>query len=168
MKAQHVTLVGFIAIVLGATSAMGAETPKGRPCQPDIQKFCKDIKVGGGRIRDCLKSHASELSAGCKQMMDSNQGIFSQQAAGGGARQRRAQGVLEACKTDLEKHCKGVQPGGGRLRVCLEKHQSELTDACKKTVSALPPESKPGAVGTPAAAAKESAKAATAAPAKKK
>ena len=165
MKAQRVTLVGLIAIVLGASGAMGAEAPKGRPCQADIQKLCKDIKVGGGRVRDCLKSHASELSPGCKQMMDSNQGIFAQDGAGGGARQRRAQGVLEACKADLDKHCKGIQPGGGRLRACLEKHSSELSDACKKSVSALPPEKKPAApAGTPAAAAKEPAKT----PAKKK
>lgn len=35
-------------------------------CRPDIEKFCKDLQPGGGRIASCLRDHANELSAGCK------------------------------------------------------------------------------------------------------
>jgi hypothetical protein len=27
-----------------------------RPCADDVSKFCKDVKLGGGRIANCLKS----------------------------------------------------------------------------------------------------------------
>jgi Golgi apparatus protein 1 len=141
-------VLGLCAIALGATAARGAEPPKGRPCQPDIQKLCKDVKVGQGRIRDCLAGHAAELSPGCKKMLDSKEGIFAAEGKSGGGRH---QGVLEACKTDLDKHCKGIEPGGGRLRDCLEKHKSEISDACKKAFSSFPPAAaKASAAKTPA------------------
>jgi hypothetical protein len=151
MNAQRMTVISLLAIALTATGAGAADAPKGRPCQPDIQKLCKDVKLGAGRIRDCLKEHAAQLSPGCKQMMDTNQGIFGE--AKPGSPRHRAQGVLEACKDDLDKHCKGIEPGGGRLQVCLDQHKSELSDSCKKAVAALPPQAKTAAGGTPAAKA---------------
>jgi hypothetical protein len=36
-----------------------------------------------------------------------------------------------ACKSDVELHCKGVEPGEGRIADCLKDHQSLLTPACK-------------------------------------
>lgn len=41
-----------------------------------------------------------------------------------------------ACGGDVEKFCKGVQPGGGRIIECLAKQKDKLTDACKKVVAA--------------------------------
>ncbi len=38
-------------------------------CDGDIQKFCKDVKPGQGRIVGCLKEHEKELSAECKAKM---------------------------------------------------------------------------------------------------
>jgi hypothetical protein len=35
-------------------------------CRPDVERLCKDVKPGDGRIRECLKAHAPELSDGCK------------------------------------------------------------------------------------------------------
>jgi hypothetical protein len=45
----------------------GAHMAKVREaCRPDVERLCKDVKPGGGRIRECLKAHASELSDTCK------------------------------------------------------------------------------------------------------
>lgn len=35
-------------------------------CKGDVEKFCKDMKPGGGAIINCLKSHEAELSESCK------------------------------------------------------------------------------------------------------
>jgi Cysteine rich repeat len=35
-------------------------------CQSDVQQFCKDVRLGGGRLAQCLQQHASELSPSCK------------------------------------------------------------------------------------------------------
>ncbi len=39
-----------------------------------------------------------------------------------------------ACKADYDKFCKGTMPGGGRIIACLDKHNGQLADACKKVV----------------------------------
>ncbi|HTR45674.1 MAG TPA: cysteine rich repeat-containing protein [Thermodesulfovibrionales bacterium] len=40
-----------------------------KKCEPDVQKFCPDVKPGGGRIVACLKNHQSELSQECKDSL---------------------------------------------------------------------------------------------------
>jgi hypothetical protein len=35
-------------------------------CQTDIHALCGSVQPGGGRIRDCMRQHRAELSAGCK------------------------------------------------------------------------------------------------------
>ena len=35
-------------------------------CKADIEKFCQDVKPGGGAVMKCLKEHQAELSEPCK------------------------------------------------------------------------------------------------------
>jgi hypothetical protein len=35
-------------------------------CSADVERLCKDVKAGHGRVRECLKAHQAELSDGCK------------------------------------------------------------------------------------------------------
>ena len=86
-------------------------------CKPDVEKFCQGIKPGDGRIAACLKSHDSELAPACRQIVDKVESAIHE--------------AHEACKPDVEKFCQGVQPGGGRIRVCLKSHEAELSEACK-------------------------------------
>ncbi|MGJ4938976.1 cysteine rich repeat-containing protein [Bradyrhizobium sp. HKCCYLS1011] len=41
-----------------------------------------------------------------------------------------------ACKSDYEKYCASVTPGGGRIIACLNKQYAQLADACKKVLNA--------------------------------
>ena len=58
----------FLVLGLGVVSAEEhSKAPK--PCAADVQKFCKDVKPGEGRVIECLKSHQSELSQACSSML---------------------------------------------------------------------------------------------------
>jgi hypothetical protein len=37
-----------------------------------------------------------------------------------------------ACSEDIAKFCQNIEPGMVALMDCLEKHENELTDACKE------------------------------------
>jgi len=87
-------------------------------CADDINKFCKDVQAGGGRIANCLKKHENELSGACKEEIDQAQKRFKETA--------------EACHDDVLKFCKDVEPGGGRIAKCLREHQSELSQECRE------------------------------------
>ena len=41
------------------------------------------------------------------------------------------------CAADVVKHCKGVEPGGGRVTACLKLHEAELSAECKDEQKAM-------------------------------
>lgn len=91
-----------------------------RPCREDLQKICPDVKPGGPEARKCLKDNVDKLSEGCRQRITAARG----QRQGYPAR-------FKGCEGDLDKFCKDVMPGGGRLIKCLREHESDLTAECK-------------------------------------
>ncbi len=105
-----VWLVIAAALVPGA--ARGA-----LPCEADIQKFCANVPVGGGRIQSCLEEHAKEISPAC------------------GARTKDLEQELGAlvarCRFDISRFCSDVMPGGGRVAACLQGRGDDLSPVCK-------------------------------------
>jgi hypothetical protein len=65
-------------IALGCTALLGVAQAQDAPagagkgggaheaCKPDVEKFCSDVKAGGGRIISCMRQHKDELSQACK------------------------------------------------------------------------------------------------------
>jgi hypothetical protein len=132
---------GVVALVLivivGAAQAESSKTgspktepprPKSQgdgPCNADIERFCKSIPRGGGKIRTCLLSHASDLAPGCRARLQSAPVTATTGAAGVAIPER-----LVPCEADIRKHCPGVTAGGGRLRACLDLHVGKLEPSC--------------------------------------
>ena len=54
----------FFAALL-AVSAPAVRAEEG-PCKADMEKFCKGVEPGEGRVMKCMKEHEAELSEGCK------------------------------------------------------------------------------------------------------
>lgn len=49
--------------------------------------------------------------------------------------------VRQACWTDLQSRCAGIQPGSGRLNSCLKSNDVKLSADCKAAMDAV---AKPG------------------------
>eukprot|EP00958_Prasinococcus_capsulatus_P008020 scaffold751_cov395-Prasinococcus_capsulatus_cf.AAC.27 len=109
-------------------------------CMGDYKKFCKDIKPGNARAKDCLEDHREdpEFSADCKQkfedMMERRATDFRLDAK-----------LTKLCATDIEEVC-GYEKDSldtiagydGRVIECLQDYKEELTGAlCKRRVHRL-------------------------------
>jgi hypothetical protein len=112
-----IALCAALLIVLAA----GSLKAKDDPCRADIEKFCKGVKPGQGRITNCLKQHESELSKECTAYRTDK----------GKEQKKNVDAVRQACDKDVERFCKGVPPGQGRIAKCLKDHTAQLSPECK-------------------------------------
>jgi len=95
------------------------------PCFSDIEKFCKTVKKGQGRVVKCLAEHSSELTPACKTKMDEVKTKVKTKAAG----------IKDKCKDDFMKFCKDIKKGSGKLLECLKSHNDQLSTDCKDALS---------------------------------
>ena len=42
--------------------------------------------------------------------------------------------LMRLCRTDYDRLCAGVQPGGGRILACLQSHAPDLGTACAQAM----------------------------------
>jgi hypothetical protein len=75
-----------ISLLTMAAFADDAPPPRGgamAACRQDVQTLCADVQRGGGRIMECLNSHADKLSPDCKAAMQAAHDRRAQHPAGG-------------------------------------------------------------------------------------
>lgn len=156
------TLIAVFALSagLGLAFSLPASAEKGKgPCAEDAAKFCKDVKLGEGRVRACLKEHEKDLSVSCRDrqarsgekrakkrggkeggtcMGAYGKGFtrgfksgFKMRTGLGGKGGKKFAKAGKACAADREKFCAGVKPGEGRVRDCLQKNLKDLSGGCK-------------------------------------
>jgi len=78
-----VPVIGFVAMAAFADDAV--PPPEGgamAACRQDVQTLCPGVQRGGGRIMACLKSHAPEVSSGCKAAIKEAHARRGQQPSG--------------------------------------------------------------------------------------
>ena len=111
------------AIILTAlllSGSVAAAQQAGKPCVGDIKTLCAGIQPGEGRIKACIKSHLTELSPTCQDV------VLTVAVTG------------KVCKTDVTKLCGGIEPGTGGIRACIKSHMAEVSDPCKDAMSRAP------------------------------
>ncbi|WP_277458516.1 cysteine rich repeat-containing protein [Methylococcus capsulatus] len=118
-RLKRIASFTFLAV---AWPGPGQAAPPPLPCSDEIARYCKNLGLGGGRIQNCLKEHDAQLSPACRAGLESAL-----------ARHREIQA---ACGTDVERLCKDVRPGKGRLAACLKAHHREVSSLCKDTLAA--------------------------------
>jgi hypothetical protein len=104
------------AAVIMTHSASSASL--GKICASDIKAQCGDeMKSGGRALKDCMKTHFSDLSEDCQVA------IIRAAAAG------------KACKADARKLCADVKGGRGAVAACMKAHAADLSRACKEAMA---------------------------------
>jgi hypothetical protein len=116
MKTFRVVLVLAVVFCFVSSLSYAQEVNRGGACKADYEKFCKDVKPGQGRIEQCMKQHEGEFSTACKEHIN--------------VEKEREREFVNACKPDVEKFCKDIKPGQGRIIRCLKQHQAELSANC--------------------------------------
>jgi len=127
-------LAALIATVfcMGPMFGTDASAVEKNACSEDVAKFCKDIKPGHGALMDCLEKNESKLSAPCKDFESKMQGRRAERSE----IVRNRIETHQACKDDVAKFCKDVQPGRGAIPECLKEHESELSTQCSQKMKA--------------------------------
>jgi hypothetical protein len=115
-----VLLTGAVLTALCLIVAVGftqEEAEQKGVCKADVEKFCKGIKPGQGRIWSCMKSHEADLSQACRDHM--------------AKKRENMKEFMSSCKADVKKLCKDVPRGQGRVIGCLKGKMNELSESCK-------------------------------------
>jgi hypothetical protein len=113
-------------------------------CRRDFSRHCKGVPPGPEAFA-CLQVNQAKLSPNCRTSVAA---IAADMPEGGAATVpattmaspppkvgkpsvANAVVMLRACKLDLVRHCRGVEPGGGRELACLAAHEDNLSVRCK-------------------------------------
>lgn len=87
------------------------------PCTGDVMKFCQGVQLGQGDVSRCLTQNRQSLSAGCQSRIS--------------ALTEQVKEADQACQDDIILYCSDVQPGGGRVKQCLQERDSWLSFNCR-------------------------------------
>jgi hypothetical protein len=93
-------------------------------CKVELEKYCKDVTPGEGRVLACLYAFGDKLSPKCEYALYDAAAQLERAVAA-------LSYVANECDADLDKYCSAVAPGEGRLLNCLEKKSKQLTKRCK-------------------------------------
>lgn len=108
---KYILAIGAV-MLLSATSSMAQQTIANQ-CAGDIKSLCAGVQPGEGRIRACIKSHVSDLSAPCQAVLV------------------KAAAIGKTCGADVKKICADVKPGGGRIEACMKSHLADVSEPRK-------------------------------------
>jgi len=118
-----ICLTLLFAISAGAQQSLVETVANG--CKTEIDTYCKDVTPGEGRVLACLYARSDKLSSKCEYAL--------YDAAAQLERAVNALSyVVNECADDLDKFCKNVAAGEGRLLECLKKNDAKVSSRCKE------------------------------------
>lgn len=124
MRRVTLSLMACAIVALGHVPARGQLIAA---CRGDVQRFCADIPLGGGRIAHCLAENAAKLSKACQEA------IAASDAPGGAGAGGDAQ---TACRGDAMRLCADAIGDQEKMQHCLQSHAAQLSDGCKTAIIA--------------------------------
>ena len=122
------TIAAACSAALFASAAVADEQQmRSNACRGDVERLCKDVQPGEGRVAQCLKDNEASVSGACKEHM----GKLHERG------QQRMQEFQRACKSDLDQYCKDVPRGQGKVVGCLREHSDNLSSSCKAELAQI-------------------------------
>ena len=115
------------AVVAFALTALTPDTARSQSvfevCSSEIKSHCSAVLPGDGRLYACLYANEEKLSDACDEatmdVLDQLDIFFE-----------LIRYAKQECAMDIEKHCTGVEMGGGKILSCLKSHSADLRNDC--------------------------------------
>ncbi|MAH70399.1 MAG: hypothetical protein CL533_14335 [Afipia sp.] len=153
-------------------------------CRSDYEANCASVPPGGAASLQCLQKNISKLSGSCQQAVKAIEPAAAPKAetapapaapapakaAAPAAAPKAAAtttsqkptdaqtaAIRSACRSDYQKNCASVPPGGAPALNCLEKNKSKLSTSCQQAVNAVSGGTAAPAEGSAAPAASSAA-----------
>lgn len=127
MKAKELIVWVLGIVILTSMPALAGENlvqTVADGCKAELETYCKDVKPGEGRVLACLFAYQDKLSGKCEYALyDASVQLERAVAA--------LAYVVNECADDLNKHCRSVEAGEGRLLECIEKNDKNVSARCK-------------------------------------
>ena len=115
---RTLTCIAALSAALLMTHSAFAASAAAKACRTDIKAQCGDVvKSGGGALKDCMKTHFSDLSEDCQVAII------------------RAAAVGKACRADVKKFCGDASQSKSAMAQCMKSHAAELSDGCKEALA---------------------------------
>jgi hypothetical protein len=99
-------------------------------CGADVDAYCKDVRLGGSRIQDCLAANSSKVSPTRKATFGCVSDLLSIRA--------KAQAAApELCKSEASRLCENFREGRGRLLRCLIRPENarNVSKKCNQAIT---------------------------------
>ena len=133
--------VGFLAaaLLLLAGNASAQETLIEYvigACETSINAFCDEVTPGEGRMLHCLAAHEDKISYECEFALYTAATVLEDLTVAIVEELNDAVEYLASeCGPDIEKHCEDVPPGEGRILMCLDANEDDLTLDCTSALT---------------------------------
>jgi hypothetical protein len=128
---KKVIFILVIGVVLAfGTRVFAAENlvdTVAKGCKKEIGSYCKDVTPGEGRILACLYAHEDKLSGQCEYALYDAVAQLERALTA-------LSYVANECRDDLLKFCSDIKPGEGRLMVCMDKNEKQISGRCKQAM----------------------------------
>lgn len=163
-------------------------------CRSDYEANCASVPPGGAASLQCLQNNMSKLSGSCQQAVKAIEPAVAPKAETAPAPAATAPAkaaapaaavapkaavatsaqkptdsqtaaIRSACRSDYQKNCASIPPGGAPALNCLEKNKSKLSASCQQAVNAVSGGAAAGSAPAASTAASPAGAAAAAAPA---
>ena len=130
MRAKTIVLVMAAAIFMLASNAAAADDlveTVAKGCEKELTSYCSNVTPGEGRILACLYAHSDKLSGQCEYALYDAAVQLERLVAA-------LSYLANECDEDLDKFCKGVEAGEGRLLKCLDENSEKISARCTQAL----------------------------------